>query len=94
MQSNNRLGIMLMLLTTLVFAAQDGISKHLAQEYNVLVVVMIRYWFFAAFAFAVARRKAGGPAGFSPCDCKRKSGKKPIADHHHHQHIIFLCQMF
>lgn len=60
MQSNNRLGIMLMLLTTLVFAAQDGISKHLAQEYNVLMVVMIRYWFFATFAFAVARRKAGG----------------------------------
>ena len=60
MQSNNRLGIVLMLLTTLVFAAQDGISKHLAQEYNVLMVVMIRYWFFAAFALAVAKRKAGG----------------------------------
>ncbi len=60
MQSNNRLGITLMLLTTLVFASQDCISKHLAQEYNVLMVVMIRYWFFAAFALAVAQRKAGG----------------------------------
>ena len=60
MQSNNRLGIMLMLLTTLVFAAQDGISKHLAQEYNVLMVVMIRYWFFAAFVLTVAKRRAGG----------------------------------
>jgi drug/metabolite transporter (DMT)-like permease len=60
-QSNNvRLGVMLMLLTTLVFAFQDGISRHLAQEYNVLMVVMIRYWFFAAFVITIARRKAGG----------------------------------
>ena len=60
MQSNNRLGIILMMVTTVVFAAQDGISKHLAQEYNVLMVVMIRYWFFAAFVMTIAARKAGG----------------------------------
>ena len=60
MQSNNRLGIILMMVTTVVFAAQDGISKHLAQEYNVLMVVMIRYWFFAAFVLTVAKRRAGG----------------------------------
>ena len=60
-QSNNvRLGVMLMLLTTLVFAFQDGISRHLAETYNVLMVVMIRYWFFAAFVITVAQRKAGG----------------------------------
>ncbi|TMM52810.1 DMT family transporter [Sulfitobacter sabulilitoris] len=60
-QSNNvRLGIGLMILTTLVFALQDGISRHLAGEYNVYMVVMIRYWFFAAFVIAIARRKAGG----------------------------------
>lgn len=60
-QDNNvRLGVTLMLLTTLVFAFQDGISRHLAQEYNVLMVVMIRYWFFAAFVITIARRKAGG----------------------------------
>lgn len=39
---------------------QDGISRHLAAEYNVLMVVMIRYWFFAAFVMVVAARKAGG----------------------------------
>ena len=39
---------------------QDGISRHLAGEYNVLMVVMLRYWFFAAFVMAVAARKAGG----------------------------------
>jgi drug/metabolite transporter (DMT)-like permease len=58
--TNTRLGIWLMIATTFVFAAQDGISRHLAAEYNVLMVVMIRYWFFAAFVMAVASRKAGG----------------------------------
>ncbi|MDJ0826250.1 MAG: DMT family transporter [Rhodobacter sp.] len=59
-QQNPRLGIALMVLTTLIFAVQDGISRHLAGEYNVLMVVMIRYWFFAAFVIAIAARKAGG----------------------------------
>ena len=59
-QQNTRLGIGLMVLTTMIFAAQDAISRHLAGEYNVLMVVMIRYWFFAAFVIAVAGRKAGG----------------------------------
>ena len=58
--SNTRLGIWLMVATTLVFALQDGISRHLASEYNVLMVVMIRYWFFALFVMTVAARKAGG----------------------------------
>ena len=57
--SNTRLGILFMVATTLVFAVQDGISRHLAGEYNVLMVVMIRYWFFAAFVIAVAARKSG-----------------------------------
>lgn len=59
-QTNDRLGILLMLATTFVFATQDGLSKHLAGQYNVLMVVMIRYWFFAAFVMVVASRKAGG----------------------------------
>ncbi len=60
MQNNTRLGIILMVLTTIVFASQDGVSRHLASEYNVIMVVMIRYWFFAAFVMTVASRKAGG----------------------------------
>lgn len=59
-QNDTRHGILLMIATTVVFAAQDGISRHLAGEYNVLMVVMIRYWFFAAFVVTVATRKAGG----------------------------------
>ncbi len=59
-EQNPRLGIYLMVATTFVFAMQDGISRHLAAEYNVLMVVMIRYWFFAAFVIAVASRQVGG----------------------------------
>ena len=59
-EQNTRLGIMLMIATTFVFAMQDGISRHLAGEYNVFMVIMIRYWFFAAFVMSVAARKAGG----------------------------------
>jgi drug/metabolite transporter (DMT)-like permease len=57
--TNTRLGILLMLCTTFVFAMQDGISQHLAREYNVLMVVMVRYWFFAAFVMTVTARQAG-----------------------------------
>lgn len=56
----NRAGIFLMIATTFVFASQDGISRHLAAEYNTFMIVMIRYWFFAAFVLAVAARRTGG----------------------------------
>ena len=57
---NIRAGIGFMVLTTVIFSAQDALSRHLAGEYNVLMIVMIRYWFFAAFAVALAARGAGG----------------------------------
>jgi len=59
-EQDTRLGILLMIATTFVFAVQDGISRHLAGEYNVLMVVMIRYWFFGLFVIAIAARKGGG----------------------------------
>ncbi len=59
-EQNARLGILLMLVTTLVFAIQDGLSRHLAGEYNVFMVIMIRYWFFAAFVLTISKRRAGG----------------------------------
>ena len=58
-EQNARQGILLMIVTTFIFAVQDGISRHLATEYNVFMVVMIRYWFFAAFVITVATRRAG-----------------------------------
>ena len=59
-KQNELLGIFLMVITTIVFASQDGLSKYLATEYNVYMVVMIRYWFFAAFVVAISSRKPGG----------------------------------
>ena len=57
---NYRAGVALMAGAMFIFAAQDAISRHLAAEYNVLMVIMVRYWFFAAFVIALAARQAGG----------------------------------
>ena len=59
-KQNERLGILLMIITTIVFASQDGLSKYLATEYNVYMVVMLRYWFFAAFVISMSSRRTGG----------------------------------
>lgn len=59
-EQNTRLGILLMITTTIVFAVQDGISRHLAADYPVPMIVMVRYWFFAIFVMVVASRQAGG----------------------------------
>ncbi len=78
MQTNTRLGIMLMILTTFIFAIQDGISQHLAVNNNVVMIVMIRYWFFAAFVIAIARRQSGSSgrqhAPNSPC-CRSRAAR-------------------
>ncbi|MBL4750250.1 MAG: DMT family transporter [Amylibacter sp.] len=58
-ENNPRLGIILMVATTFVFAVQDGISRHLAGEYNVYMVVMVRYWFFAFFVITWAKLQHG-----------------------------------
>jgi drug/metabolite transporter (DMT)-like permease len=57
---NTRLGIWLMVATTLVFAAQDGISRHLASNYSVMMVVMVRFWVFGLFVIALAALSTGG----------------------------------
>jgi drug/metabolite transporter (DMT)-like permease len=61
-EQNTRAGILLMVATTAVFAVQDAMSRHLAGSYNIYLVVMFRYWFFALFVVAVAVRRAGGLA--------------------------------
>lgn len=57
---NTRRGIALMVLTTFIFSIQDAISRHLGANYSVFMVVMIRFWFFAAFVVATAARQEGG----------------------------------
>ena len=61
--NNTRLGVLLMIATTFVFAVQDGISRHLASEYNVLMVVMVRYWFILLVLMAVSRIRSGSLFG-------------------------------
>ncbi|TNJ47551.1 DMT family transporter [Phaeobacter sp. B1627] len=58
-KDDTRMGILLMIGATIVFAFQDGISRHLASEYNIFMVIMIRYWFFAAFVISVALQQTG-----------------------------------
>ncbi|WP_370513007.1 DMT family transporter [Oceaniovalibus sp. ACAM 378] len=62
MKNDTKLGITLMICTTVIFALQDLLSRHLAANYNVYVVVMLRYWFFGIFAVTIATRRAGGLA--------------------------------
>lgn len=57
---NNKLGILLMVATTFVFGVQDAISRVLAADYSVFLIVMLRYWAFAAFVLWVASRAPGG----------------------------------
>ena len=57
------LGIALMVGATFVFAVQDGISRYLADVYNVPLTVMIRYWFLALFVTWLAGRQPGGISG-------------------------------
>ncbi len=58
--AKNAPGIRMMIAATFVFALQDGLSRHLVEIYNVFFVVMIRYWFFAAFVIFLGVRQAGG----------------------------------
>lgn len=61
-RDNPLLGTVLMVATTFIFAIQDGISRHLAGTYNVLMIVMIRYWIFTGFVILMAMRQRGGLA--------------------------------
>jgi drug/metabolite transporter (DMT)-like permease len=60
LKRNPRAGIWLMILAVTLFAIQDGFSRHLAETYNVFMIVMIRYWLFGAFVLIWALRRPGG----------------------------------
>ena len=53
-------GVVFALIAVIIFAAQDGISKHLASEYPPFWVVTLRYWAFALFVLALSARRPGG----------------------------------
>jgi len=51
--------VIFFIIAMLIFASQDGISKHLASHYNAATIVMIRYWAFAAFVVMLTVPKNG-----------------------------------
>lgn len=59
-QSNNRAGMLYMTAACLIFAIQDGISRHLAEDISVYMIVMVRFWVYAALALIWAARRPGG----------------------------------
>lgn len=54
------LAIALMAGTSLIFAIQDGLSRQLGGNYPAILIVMLRFWFFAVFAVILVARQPGG----------------------------------
>ena len=60
MINNVKNGILLIILATLFFATMDGVSRYLAETYNVFVINMIRSWVLALLVISVSLRKKNG----------------------------------
>lgn len=60
--SENR-GMLFAFVAVTTFAVMDGVSKHLASEYNAPFVIMIRYHVFTIFVLMLAMRRPGGVRG-------------------------------
>ncbi|CAN7352302.1 DMT family transporter [Pararhizobium sp. LjRoot255] len=58
--TSKRTGYIFVLLAISIFSIQDALSKHLGGLYPPVLITMIRYWAFAAFAIAMASRTQGG----------------------------------
>ncbi|WP_410217667.1 DMT family transporter [Paracoccus sp. (in: a-proteobacteria)] len=54
------LAIILMCAVSFIFALQDGFSRVLGNAYPATLIVMLRYWVFAAFVVALVARQPGG----------------------------------
>ena len=64
MINNVKKGISTIILATLFFAIMDGVSRYLAETYNVFVINMIRSWVLALFVILISLRKNGIKKGF------------------------------
>ncbi|WP_323009060.1 DMT family transporter [Paracoccus sp. (in: a-proteobacteria)] len=63
-QSKDRQGtaVLMICASALIFAAQDGISRYLGAAYSPIFIIMLRFWFFAAFVILLCVRAPGGLA--------------------------------
>ena len=59
MKNEIRLGIILMILATLCFGIMDGVSRYLAEEYNVFIINMYRSWVLVLFVLIYSISKGG-----------------------------------
>ena len=60
MINNVKLGIFIIILSTLFFATMDGVSRYLADTYNVFVINMIRSWVLALLVVSISLRNKNG----------------------------------
>jgi len=60
MINNVKKGILIIILATLFFAIMDGVSRYLAETYNVFVINMIRSWVLAIIVISISLRKKNG----------------------------------
>jgi drug/metabolite transporter (DMT)-like permease len=60
MINNVKKGVLIIVLATLFFAIMDGVSRYLAENYNVFVINMIRSWFLALLVIVISLRKKNG----------------------------------
>ena len=60
MINNVKNGILLIIFATLFFATMDGVSRYLAETYNVFVINMIRSWVLAILVISISLRKKNG----------------------------------
>jgi len=57
MINNVQKGILIIILATLFFAIMDGVSRYLAETYNVFVINMLRSWVLAIIVISISLRK-------------------------------------
>ncbi|MCY1352042.1 Riboflavin transporter [compost metagenome] len=57
--TRHRRGIGLCLMSMLVFASQDGITKFLVKDFSVAQLLMVRYWVFVAVAIGFLAWRGG-----------------------------------
>ena len=55
--ANTLRGVMFMVATTVIFAAQDGLSKALAESHSPILITMWRYWFFGGVCLILLWRQ-------------------------------------
>ena len=59
MKNEIKLGIILIVIATLCFGIMDGVSRYLAEEYNVFIINMYRSWVLVVFVLIYSFKKGG-----------------------------------